>query len=74
LQDSFGPLYRADCHASLGNVEEALADCAMLDEEHWTPGMDGTPAGHKSDVTAEIRQLATSIRDACLQRDSTRRS
>ena len=65
----FGPLFRADCHARLGNPEAALADCATLRDDHWTPGVSGTPAGDKAEVTAEIRRLATSIRNASRRYD-----
>ncbi len=58
----FGPLFRADCHARLGNLEAALADCATLRDEHWTPGMNGTPAGNKEEVAAELRRRATAAR------------
>ena len=58
----FGPLFRADCHARLGNLESALADCATLRAEHWTPGMAATPAGSKSEVAAELRRLAAAAR------------
>jgi tetratricopeptide (TPR) repeat protein len=58
---SFGPLFRADCHAKLGNLEAALADCAALRDDHWTPGVFGAPAGTKAEVTAEIRRLALAV-------------
>jgi tetratricopeptide (TPR) repeat protein len=63
-----GPIHRALCHASLGNVNAALADCASLPEHHWMPSFDGAPGGNKQEVTDEIRRLATSVRDACRQR------
>lgn len=59
---SFGPLYRADCHARLGNEEAALADCARLPEKHWTPGLDGTPKGDKQQVIAEIQRRAAAAK------------
>lgn len=62
--DASGPLFRADCYARLGKVEEALADCAKLREDHWTPGVFGTPAGNKKEVTAEIRRMALTVRRA----------
>jgi tetratricopeptide (TPR) repeat protein len=55
---ALGPLYRADCYARLGNEAAALADCARLPDDHWTPGVFGTPAGDKHEVTAEIREIA----------------
>src|SRR6266436_4138230 len=32
---------RAACHARLGNLEAALADCARLPDDHCMPGFDG---------------------------------
>lgn len=58
----FGRLYRADCHARLGNEEAALADCAYLRDDHWTPGLVGAPAGNKREVIEEIRRLAAEAR------------
>ena len=55
---ALGPLYRADCHARLGNETAALADCARLPDDHWTPGVFGTPAGDKQQVTTKIRDIA----------------
>lgn len=54
----FGPLFRAHCHARLGDEVAALADCATLPDEHWTPGMFGLPAGNKEEVAAELRRRA----------------
>lgn len=45
--DCWGPYFRADCHARLGNEAAALADCADLPDDHWTPGVEGAPAGNK---------------------------
>jgi len=55
---SFAPLFRADCHASLGNETAALADCERLSHDHWTPGMHGTPAGNRQSVIQEIKRRA----------------
>src|SRR5579875_203603 len=57
FEDAFGHLFRADCHARLGNKEAALADCAKLRDDHWTPGLLGAPAGNKDQVIAEIHRL-----------------
>jgi tetratricopeptide (TPR) repeat protein len=59
---SFAPLYRADCHACLGNEAAALADCELLPDDHWTPGMHDTPAGNKEAVIAEIKRRARAAR------------
>ena len=60
----FGPLYRADCHACLGDETAALADCARLPDDHWTPGLFGAPAGNKDQVIAEIRRRAAAARSS----------
>ena len=60
---SLGPNYRAYCHAMLGNVEAALADCASIPDDHWMPSLQGEPGGSKQEVTAGIHRLATSARD-----------
>lgn len=62
--DNFSALFRADCHARLGNLDAALADCATLRDDHWTPGVFGAPAGTKDEVTSEIRRLAMAVRQA----------
>jgi tetratricopeptide (TPR) repeat protein len=74
---AFAALTRADCHARLGNVEAALADCASLHEETWTPGLNGLPPGDKERVTAFIARVAPVVRDAidwCARRRSARRN
>lgn len=58
----FGPLFRAECHARLGNEEAALADCASLPDNHWTPGLHGAPAGDKQEVATELCRLAAAAR------------
>lgn len=62
--DYYGPYFRADCHARLGNLAAALADCADLADDHWTPGIHGAPPGNKEQVTEQIRGRA---RDAARQ-------
>jgi tetratricopeptide (TPR) repeat protein len=60
----FGLLYRADCHARLGDETAALADCARLPDDHWTPGLYGAPAGNKAQVTEEIRRRTAAARSS----------
>ena len=60
---SFGSLFRADCHARLGNEEAAVLDCADLPADHWTPGFMGLPGGSKEDVVAEFRRRAAAARE-----------
>ncbi len=61
-REAYGPLFRAECHARLGNEAAALADCAQLPSDHWTPGLHGAPAGTKAEVVAEVRRLAASTK------------
>jgi tetratricopeptide (TPR) repeat protein len=49
---------RAACHARLGNLEAALADCARLPDDHWMSGLDGALRGTKSQVIETVRRLA----------------
>jgi len=49
---------RAECHARLGNLEAALADCERLREGHRQPSFNGGLGGNKSEITAAVRRLA----------------
>lgn len=60
---ALGPLIRADCHARLGNEAAALADCATLPDDHWTPGVFGLPAGDKQEIAKELRRRAADARN-----------
>jgi tetratricopeptide (TPR) repeat protein len=55
---SLDPHFRADCYARLGRLDEALADCAYIEEDHWTPGLKGLPAGNKQEFIEEIKRRA----------------
>jgi len=61
-EDSFGPLYQADTHARLGHEAEALAYCARLPDDFWTPGLDNCPAGGKPEIGAAFRIMAANGR------------
>jgi tetratricopeptide (TPR) repeat protein len=50
---SFGPHCRADALARLGRLDEALADAALLRDDHWMPEHDNLPGGDK-----QVRQCA----------------
>jgi len=60
--DVLGLLYRADSYAQLGNEKAALADCARLPDDFWTPGLNGAPAGDRTQVAAELRRIAAKAR------------
>jgi tetratricopeptide (TPR) repeat protein len=47
-------LYRADCHRRLGNLAEAIADCARIPDDYDFPGFLGYRNGSKSHLLAEI--------------------
>jgi tetratricopeptide (TPR) repeat protein len=64
---AFGLLYQADCHARLGDEASALACCARLPDDFWTPGLNGTPSGDKSQVAEQLRRIAA---DAQHRRES----
>jgi hypothetical protein len=62
--EAFGPLYQADCHARLGDEEKAMAYCARLPSDFWTPGLEGAPAGDKTQIADQLRQIAADARRA----------
>jgi len=57
-EDAFGLLYQADCHARLGDEASALAHCARLPEDFWTPGLNGAPSGDKTQIAEQLRRIA----------------
>ena len=59
----FGPLFRADCYARLGNEAAALADCETLPNNHWTPASLVPPAETSRRVAAGLRHRAAAARD-----------
>jgi tetratricopeptide (TPR) repeat protein len=59
---AFGPLYQADVHARLGDEPAALACCARLPNEFWSPGIHGAPAGGKAEVAKTLRRMAAEAR------------
>jgi tetratricopeptide (TPR) repeat protein len=59
---AFGPLYQADTHARLGDEASALACCARLPDDFWTPGIHGTPGGGKAEIADKLRCIAADAR------------
>lgn len=55
---SLDPHYRADCFAKLGRLDEALADCAFIPDDHRMPAVFGLPGGNKDEFIAEIKRRA----------------
>jgi tetratricopeptide (TPR) repeat protein len=58
----FGLLYQADTHARLGDEAAALACCARLPDDFWTPGIHGAPGGGKVDVADKLCRIAADAR------------
>lgn len=58
----FGLLYQADTHARLGHEAAALACCARLPDDFWTPGVYGAPGGDKAEVADALRRIAADAR------------
>jgi tetratricopeptide (TPR) repeat protein len=60
--DVLGLFYQADAHARLGDEGAALAYCARLPDGFWTPGLNGAPAGDKTQIADQLRQIAANAR------------
>jgi len=60
--DVLGLLYQADAHARLGDEAAALAHCARLPDGFWTPGLNGAPAGNKTQIADQLRRVAAGAR------------
>lgn len=58
----FGLWFQADTYARLGNETAALACCARLPEDFWTPGVYGAPGGDKAEVADKLRRIAADAR------------
>lgn len=61
-EDAFGLLFQADAYARLGDDEKALACCARLPEDFWTPGLHDAPAGDKVGVAERLKLIAAEAR------------
>lgn len=59
---SFGPHVRADTLARLGRLDDALADCRLIRDDHWMPAHDGSPGGNKEQFIAEIKRRAAAVK------------
>jgi tetratricopeptide (TPR) repeat protein len=57
-----GLFFQADTHARLGNESAALACCARLPDNFWTPGFEGAPGGGKAEIAAELSRRAAQAR------------
>jgi tetratricopeptide (TPR) repeat protein len=63
-RDAFPLIYQADVHARLGEEASALACCARLPEDFWTPGHNGLPPGGKSEIADALHRRAAAARTA----------
>jgi tetratricopeptide (TPR) repeat protein len=59
---AFGLLFQADTHARLGDQSTALACCARLPDDFWTPGFEGAPGGGKAEIADKLRRIAMDAR------------
>ncbi len=53
---------RATCHAYLGNLDEALAECARISDDHCMPDIFGQFGGTKAQITETARRIASAGR------------
>ena len=60
--DVFGVYYQADTYARLGDESAALARCARLPDDFWTPGLAGAPSGGKAEIADKLRLIAAAAR------------
>lgn len=56
--DPFPQINRAACHARLGDLDAALAECAHIPDDHCMPGFKGAPGGTKAQITETCRKYA----------------
>jgi tetratricopeptide (TPR) repeat protein len=61
-EDAFPLAFQADTYARLGDEATALAYCARLPDDFWTPGFDDLPPGGKTEIAAELRRRAAAVR------------
>jgi len=53
---------RATCHAQLGNLEEALAECAKIADDYNLPSIYGEFGGRKAQIIDAVRRVAGAVR------------
>ena len=58
-----GLYYQADTYARLGDEKTALAYCARLPDDFWTPGLQGAAAGGKAEVGDRLQAIAAKARN-----------
>jgi tetratricopeptide (TPR) repeat protein len=60
--DAIPLLYQADTYARMGDQPNALAYCARLPDDFWTPGHSDLPPGGKTEISAELKRHASEAR------------
>lgn len=53
---------RATCHANVGNLEAALAECAKIHDDHCMPAVFGQFGGSKAQIIEQARRVAGAAR------------
>jgi hypothetical protein len=53
---------RATCHAYLGNLEAALAECAKIADDYSLPSVYGGFGGTKAQIIDQVRRVACAAR------------
>lgn len=53
---------RATCHAYLGNLEPALAECAKIADDYNLPSVYGGFGGTKAQIIDQVRRVAGAVR------------
>lgn len=61
-EDAMGLLSQVNAHARLGDEASALACCARLPDDFWTPGIKGEPARDKQQIADEVRRIVSAMR------------
>ena len=54
---------RATCHAYLGDLEAALAECAKMADDDGLPSIYGEFGGTKAQVIDQVRRVAGAARE-----------
>ncbi len=64
-EEQFGDILyanRATCHAHLGDLEAALAECAKIPDDRNLPSIYGEFGGSKAQIIETVRRVAHAVR------------
>jgi len=53
---------QGDLGEVMADVATALAYCARLPDDFWTPGLNGAPGGGKAEIADQLRRIAEDAR------------